>query len=103
MAAIFSEIVATSFLNASEGFTRLGPSCVSVIGYSISFFLLSLVLKSIPVGIAYAFWSGIGIVCIAVIGWLVYGQKLDLPAIAGIVLILIGVLVINLFSKTAGH
>jgi small multidrug resistance pump len=102
-AAIICEVVATSALKASEGFTRLWPSAIVIIGYGLAFYCLSLTLRTIPVGIAYAVWSGIGIVLIAVIGWLFYRQSLDLPAILGIGLILAGVLVINLFSRTAGH
>jgi small multidrug resistance pump len=76
---------------------------VTAIGYLISFYLLSLVLKTISVGVAYAIWSGLGIVLIACIGWAVFGQKLDLPALLGMALIIAGVVVINLFSKTTGH
>jgi small multidrug resistance pump len=102
-AAIISEVIATSALKASDGFTRLWPSVVTAIGYLISFYLLSLVLKTISVGVAYAIWSGLGIVLIACIGWAVFGQKLDLPALLGMALIIAGVVVINLFSKTTGH
>jgi small multidrug resistance pump len=102
-AAIVSEVIATSALKASDGFTRLWPSVVTAIGYLISFYLLSLVLKTISVGVAYAIWSGLGIVLIACIGWAVFGQKLDLPALLGMALIIAGVVVINLFSKTTGH
>jgi len=102
-AAILCEVVATSALKAAEGFTRLGPSLVVIVGYGLAFYCLSLTLRSIPVGIAYAIWSGVGIVLIALAGWLFYRQPLDGPAILGIALILAGVLVINLFSRTAGH
>jgi small multidrug resistance pump len=101
--AIFAEVIATSLLKASAEFTRLWPSIGVVIGYGIAFFCLSLSLRSIPVGITYAIWSGIGIVLITAIGWVVYGEKLDTPALAGCGLIIAGVAVINLFSKTAGH
>lgn len=101
--AIVAEVIATSFLKASAGFTKLGPSLVVVAGYGLAFFLLSLTLRSIPVGIAYAVWSGAGIVLISAVGWLALGQKLDPPALLGIGLILAGVLVLNLFSKTAVH
>lgn len=101
--AIVAEVIATSFLKASAGFTKLGPSLVVVAGYGLAFFLLSLTLRSIPVGIAYAVWSGAGIVLISAVGWLALGQKLDPPALLGIGLILTGVLVLNLFSKTAVH
>lgn len=103
LVAIVSEVIATSALKASEGFTRLWPSVLVVIGYGVAFFCLSLTLRTIPVGIVYAIWSGIGIVLIALVGWLLYRQALDLPAILGIALIMAGVLVINLFSSTVGH
>lgn len=101
--AVACEVVATSALKASEGFTRLVPSVAVVVGYGVAFFLLSLTLKTIPVGIAYALWSGLGIVFIAIIGVVVFHQNLDLPAIAGLGLILAGVLVVNLLSKSVGH
>ena len=101
--AIVSEVIATSALKASTGFTKPLPSTVVVIGYLVSFYFLSLTLKTIPVGIAYAIWSGVGVVLISVVAWLLYGQKLDLPALIGMGLIISGVMVINLFSKTAGH
>lgn len=101
--AIGCEVAATSALKASEGFTRPLPSVVVVTGYVLAFYLLSLTLRTIPVGVAYAIWSGVGVALIAVIGWLFLGQKLDAPAIAGLVLIVAGVVVINLFSRTAGH
>jgi len=101
--AIVSEVIGTSALKASEGFTRLGPSAITVVTYGLSFYLLSLTLKTLPVGIAYAIWSGVGIVLISAVGWVVYGQKLDLPAVIGLVLIIAGVLVVNLFSKSVGH
>ena len=101
--AILCEVVATSALKAAEGFTRVWPSVVVIVGYGLSFYFLSLTLRTIPVGIANAVWSGIGIVLIAAIGWIVYRQSLDGPAVTGITLILAGVLVIQLFSKTAGH
>jgi small multidrug resistance pump len=102
-AAIVCEVVATSALKAAEGFTRFWPSIVVIIGYALAFYCLSLTLRTIPVGIAYAVWSGIGIVLIAIIGWLAYRQPLDWPAIIGMGFILAGVVIINLFSKTAGH
>ena len=101
--AIGCEVAATSALKASEGFTRPLPSVVVVTGYVLAIYLLSLTLRTIPVGVAYAIWSGVGVALIAVIGWLFLGQKLDVPAIAGLVLIVAGVVVINLFSRTAGH
>lgn len=101
--AIVSEVVATSAMKSSEGFTKLVPSIVVVSGYMIAFYFLSLTLKTIPVGIAYAIWAGLGIVLIAGVSWLVHGQKLDFPAVLGLGLIIAGVFVINVFSKSAGH
>lgn len=101
--AIIAEVVATSALKSVEGFTRIGPSAIVIVGYSVAFYFLSLTLKSIPVGIAYAIWSGMGITLVSIIGYYFYDQKLDLPAILGLALILIGVLVINVFSKTVSH
>lgn len=101
--AILAEVLATSSLKSSEGFTRLWPSLATIAGYGVAFYFLSLTLKTIPVGIAYAIWSGIGIVLIAVIAWLVHGQKLDLAAVIGMGLIMAGVIVINGFSKAAAH
>ncbi len=101
--AILSEVIATSALKASDGFTKLGPSVLVVIGYALAFYFLSLALKVMPVGIAYAIWAGLGIVLTAIIGWIMFGQKLDLAAFLGIALILLGVLVINVFSGTNTH
>ncbi|TFH85814.1 multidrug efflux SMR transporter [Billgrantia azerbaijanica] len=101
--AIVAEVVATSALKAAEGFTRPGPSLVVVVGYGLAFFLLSLVLRSLPVGIAYAIWAGLGIVLVTVAGVLVYGEMPDLPAMVGIAMIVTGVVVIQLFSRVAGH
>jgi small multidrug resistance pump len=101
--AIAAEVVGTSFLRASEGFTKLVPSIMVVAGYGLAFFFLSLTLEKIPVGIAYAVWSGAGVTLIAAIGWLFLGQKLDGAAILGMGLIVAGVVVLNLFSKTAAH
>lgn len=103
MLAIAAEIFATSALKATNGFTIALPSIAVILGYSLSFYLLSLALRTIPVGIAYALWSGIGVVLVAVFGWLLYDQKLDIAAIAGLAMILGGVLVINLLSKSVGH
>ena len=99
--AIVAEVIATSALKASEGFSRLVPSLVVVAGYGIAFFCLSLTLRTIPVGIVYAIWSGVGIVLIALAGSFVFGQVLDAPALIGMGLIVAGVLVINLFSRSA--
>ncbi len=101
--AIAAEVVGTSFLRASQGFTKLVPSLMVVAGYGLAFFFLSLTLEKIPVGIAYAVWSGAGVTLIAAIGWLFLGQKLDAAAIVGMGLIVAGVVVLNLFSKTAAH
>ena len=96
-------VVGTSALKASAGFTRLGPSLVVVAGYGVAFYLLSLTLRHIPAGVAYAAWSGLGIVLIAAVGWLFYGQRLDAPALIGMALIVVGVLLMNLSSTSAGH
>lgn len=101
--AILAEVIATSALKSSEGFTKLFPSIIVVAGYGIAFFFLSLTLKNIPVGIAYAIWSGAGITLISIIGYFIFKQQLDFPAIIGIILIISGVIVINMFSKTISH
>jgi multidrug transporter EmrE-like cation transporter len=101
--AILTEVVATSALKASDGFSKLAPSIVVVIGYVLSFYFLSLALKSIPVGVAYATWAGLGIVLITLIAWVMYGQKLDLGALVGMTFILVGVVVMNLFSNVTPH
>lgn len=101
--AILAEVVATSALKASEGFTRLTPSILVVTGYGVAFTCLSLTLKTLPLGVAYAIWSGVGTALVALIGWLHYKQQLDGPAILGITLIIAGAAVLNLFSKTAAH
>ena len=103
LVAIAAETVGTMGLQASQQFTRLGPSLVAILGYAVAFYFLGLVLKFLPVGIAYALWSGIGIVLIAVMGFALFGQRLDLPALLGIALIIAGILIINLFSSTAHH
>ena len=101
--AIISEVIATSALKSSENFSRLLPSLVVIIGYSASFYCLSLTLKVIPIGVVYAIWSGVGIVLITLVAWILFKQKLDIPAIIGILLIVSGVVVMNLFSKTVVH
>ncbi|MBI2890716.1 MAG: multidrug efflux SMR transporter [Nitrospirae bacterium] len=101
--AIVSEVAATSALRAAEGFTRWTPSLIVVIGYASAFYFLSLTLRSIPLGVAYAIWSGIGIALVALVGWAVYHQSLDLAAFIGIGLIVLGVVVLNVFSKAAAH
>jgi small multidrug resistance pump len=101
--AIVSEIVGTAALKAADGFSRAVPTLIVAVGYGISFYSLSIVLRSLPVGVAYAIWSGAGITLITLIAWLFYGQTPDLPAIAGMALIVAGVVVLNLFSKTVVH
>jgi small multidrug resistance pump len=101
--AIVGEVIATSFLRASAGFTQIVPSIVVLVGYCVTFYFFSLALQTIPVGIGYAIWSGVGIVIVSVIAFFAYGQTLDLPALIGMGLILAGVLVINLFSQSSAH
>lgn len=101
--AITAEIIATTSLKASDGFTRLYPSLITVIGYVISFYCLALTLRVIPVGVVYAVWSGVGIVAISIIGYVAFRQALDGAALAGIGLIVAGVLVINVFSSSVRH
>lgn len=101
--AIVAEVVGTSALKASEGFTRLWPSVMVVAGYGVAFYCLSLVLKSIPVGITYAVWSGLGIVLITLVAWWLYGQTIDTAGLIGMGLILTGVIVLNVFSKSTTH
>jgi len=101
--AIVLEVIGTSALKASEQFTRLLPILIMVICYGASFFFLSLVLRTLPVGIAYAIWSGLGIVLISMVGVIWLKQTLDLPALVGLGLIVAGVVVVNLFSKSVGH
>lgn len=101
--AIVSEVIGTSALKLSDGFSRPLPSVIVCVAYSASFYLLSLTLRSLPVGIAYAIWSGVGIVLISLIGWLFMGQKLDAAGIVGILLIGAGVVVLNTLSKTPVH
>jgi small multidrug resistance pump len=101
--AIVAEVVATSALRASEGFSRLLFSVIVVVGYGIAFYCLSLTLRSIPVGVVYAIWSGVGIVLISLVALVLYRQVPDLPAIIGLALIISGVVVLNLFSKMQAH
>jgi small multidrug resistance pump len=101
--AIISEVVATSALKASDGFTRLGPTALVVTGYVLAFYMLSQTLRSIPVGIAYAIWSGAGIVLVAAASVVLYKQRLDAPAIIGMSLIVAGVVLMQVFSKTSAH
>ena len=99
--AILAEVIATTFMKQSDGFTKLGPSIVTAIGYGIAFFCMSQVLKTIPTGVAYAIWSGVGIVLIASAAWAFQGQKLDTTAMIGMALIIAGIVVMNVFSKVA--
>ena len=101
--AIVSEVAASSALRASDGFTRVWPTLALIVGYSVSFYFLSLTLRTIPMGIAYAVWSGVGILLICLVGWLLFGQKLDLPAIIGLTFIIAGVAILNVFSKSVVH
>ncbi len=103
LVAVIAETIGTTSLQASQQFTRFGPSILVVVGYGFAFYFMALTLKYMPVGIVYAIWSGLGIFLIAMIGFVVFGQKLDWPAILGLAMILAGILVIHLFSKTAGH
>lgn len=101
--AIMAEVIATSALKASENFSRPGPSVLAVLGYGASFYLLAQTLNFIPVGIVYAVWSGCGIVLITIVGWIVFGQRLDAAGFLGMALIIAGVLVLNLLSKSSVH
>ena len=99
--AIVAEVIATSALKASDSFTQLKPSLLTVAGYAVSFYCLSLTMRTMPTGVIYAIWSGMGIVLISAVAWIFFKQRLDLPAIIGMSLILIGVVVIQLFSKAS--
>lgn len=101
--AIGAEVIATTALKFAEGFSKLTPSLVVVAGYGIAFFCLSKVVQELPLAVTYAIWSGAGIALIGVAGWIWLGQKLDVAAILGILLIITGVLVINIFSRTVSH
>ncbi|MFC5428215.1 multidrug efflux SMR transporter [Paraburkholderia sp.] len=101
--AIIAEVIATSALRASDSFTRIVPSAIVIVGYALAFYGLSVTLKSIPVGIVYAVWSGVGIVLITLVAMALYRQIPDLPAVLGLGLIVAGVVVLNLFSKMEAH
>lgn len=101
--AVVAEVIATSALKASEEFSKPIPTIIVVLGYGMAFYLLTLVLRTIPIGIAYALWSGLGIVLVALVGALYYKQSLDLPAMLGIGFILAGVFIVNIFSKSVAH
>ena len=97
--AILAEVVATTALKASDGFTRPLPSLLVVLGYGIAFYCLSLTMRSIPLGLVYAIWSGLGLLLITLAGWLIWGQRLDAPSLVGMALIIAGVSVINLSGR----
>ena len=99
--AIVTEVIATSSLKLSDGFTRLWPSAVVVVGYGISFYCLALTMKTLPIGIIYAAWSGLGIVLVTLVGWFFFKQHLDIPALIGMALIIAGVVIMNVWSKVA--
>ncbi|WP_442856848.1 DMT family transporter [Burkholderia sp. lig30] len=101
--AIVAEVIGTSALRAADGFTRLGPSLIVVAGYAAAFYCLSVTLKTMPVGIIYAVWSGAGIVLITLVAMLLYRQVPDVPAMIGLSLIIAGVVVLNLFSRMQAH
>jgi small multidrug resistance pump len=101
--AIIAEVIGTTALKASNEFTRLIPSLIVVVGYGTAFYFMSISMRILPVGIMYAIWSGMGIVLISVLGWLVFRQTLDTPAMIGLAFIIAGVIMINVFSKTVGH
>jgi small multidrug resistance pump len=101
--AIITEVIATTALKASDSFTRLVPSVISILGYCIAFWCLTIPMRTMPTGVIYAIWSGVGIVLIGTVGWIMHGQKLDIPAMLGMGFIIAGVVIINLFSKTVAH
>jgi len=101
--AIAAEVCGTTFMKQSAGFSKPLPSLITVIGYAVAFYFLSLTLRTLPTGIVYAVWSGVGIVLIALIAWIVQGQKLDAAAALGMGLIIAGVVVMNVFSKMSAH
>ena len=101
--AILSEVIATTALKLSDGFTRIVPSVIVVIGYGASFYLLSISLKVLPIGLAYAIWSGVGIVLTVIAGILIWRESLDWARVIGIIFIILGILIINLFSKITAH
>ncbi|SFU17450.1 SMR family transporter [Sedimentitalea nanhaiensis] len=101
--AVIAETIGTTALQASQQFSRFWPSFLVIVAYGIAFYLLAVTLRFMPVGIAYAIWSGLGIIFIAIIGFTVFGQKLDLPAVIGLALIIFGILIIHVFSATSGH
>lgn len=101
--AIVAEVIGTSFMKLSAGFTRPGPTAITILAYAIAFYALSLTLRTMPTGVAYAIWSGVGIILIATVAWVFQGQKLDAAAMLGMALIIAGVIVMNLFSRATPH
>ncbi|MEK6752925.1 MAG: multidrug efflux SMR transporter [Chloroflexota bacterium] len=101
--AIFSEVVATTSLKFSEGFTKLVPSVIVVVGYGLSFYLLSIALKVMPIGVAYAIWSGVGLILTVIAGMILFRETLDWARITGILFIVVGIILINVVSKSAAH
>ena len=101
--AIIAEVIATSSLKATEEFTKIGPTIMMIVGYGVAFYCMTLALRAIPLGITYAIWSGLGIVLVSIVGIVLYNEKLDLPAVIGMGLIIAGVVVINAFSKMVQH
>ena len=101
--AVLAETIGTTALQASNQFSRFWPSCLVILSYAIAFYLLALTLRFMPVGVAYAIWSGLGIIFISLIGYIAFGQKLDLAAVLGLGLIITGILIVHLFSKAAAH
>ena len=103
IAAILAEVIATTALARSDGFTKLAPALIAAIGYAVAFWLLPFPLRTMPTGVVYAIWSGLGVVLVTVVAWIWAKQSLDVPAILGLVLILAGVIVINVFSRSVSH
>ncbi|OSM96379.1 multidrug transporter [Lonsdalea populi] len=101
--AIVSEVIATTALKLSDSFTRFIPSVVTVVFYAVAFYCLTITMRVLPTGVIYAIWSGAGIVLIAGVSWAIYGQRLDFPAVLGMGLIIAGVIIINVFSKSVAH
>lgn len=101
--AIIAEVLGTSALKASQEFTRFWPSVMAIVGYGMAFYLLTLVFRSLPMGVAYALWAGLGIMLVTLIGVVIFNEKLDLPAVLGIAMIIGGVVVIQVFSKVSPH
>lgn len=101
--AILAEVAATLALKSSDGFSRFAPTAAALLGYGVAFYFMSLAMRTVPVGVIYAIWSGVGIVLIAALSWIFHGERLDMPALVGIGFILAGVLVINLLSASTGH